>query len=60
MTTETITPLLLTITSELNGGLSLANNHYHRLFLRRSEDNCKDKYVYHRKHNKAAFLDIKR
>ena len=43
----------VTIIFALNGGLSVANNHYHRFLLRRSEG--KYKSVYHRKHNKAAF-----
>ena len=43
----------VTIIFALNGGLSVANNHYNRFLLRRSEG--KYKSVYYRKHNKAAF-----
>ena len=43
----------ITITFMLSGGLSMADNQYHRLLLRRSKG--KYKSVYHRKHNKAAF-----
>ena len=43
----------VTIIFVLNGGLSMANNHYHQFLSRRSEG--KYKSVYHRKHNKAAF-----
>ena len=47
----------ITFTFALNGGLFMANNQYFRLFLRSSEGMLK--FVYHRKHNKAA-LDTER
>ena len=41
------------LTSMLNGGLSVINNQYHGLLLRRSEG--KYKLGYRRRHNKAGF-----